>query len=186
MARLTSPAKAGNTADPAAPGVRKVEVTRRAAIPDLSSIPEMLVSYLGSLGFRATLASSHSMVVTQHSVNQRYPFSLDDVDAETRAELKKDLLRHGFQLGSDGYVRRGDCFVYMQPEDARDEQLRQGLEHWMRQDDPASVDASLTEINELFRGTFGQMNPRTRVTTDERFGGDVSALSDHVVRMEGS
>lgn len=170
------------SADPAtAAAERKIEVLRREPIADLSTIPAAVQDGLSAMGYRATLASKHESVAVQLSANQRYPLCLTDLDAATADLFRKELSRHGFRVQPDGYVSRGDCHLYIQPELARDEQLAKGLRLWMLQDDPRAVDASLTEFNERFRGVFHQANPRTRVTADENYGGDVGRLSDHMI-----
>lgn len=192
MARLQNvaappgpPSLAQPQADPATPASaaseRKIEVLRREPIADLSTIPPQVQDGLSAMGYRATLASKHESVAVQLSANQRYPLCLTDLDPDMAEEFRRVLTRNGFRVQSDGFVTRGDCHLYIQPETARDEQLLKGLRLWMLQDDPRSVDASLTEFNDRFRAVLGQSSPRTRVTADPNYGGDVSRLSDHMI-----
>lgn len=154
------------------PPVATLAIPRREAIPDLSCIPQMTVDYFAARGYRVTLANNLSSTVMQLSTSERFPLCLQEIPNEAeREEMRKDLRRHGFQIKEEFPVR-GDCYIYVQPEEARDEVLRKGRMIWLGQDDPASLDAQLTEFNDLFK----ELNiPQSKATAT-----DVGRLSDHV------
>lgn len=161
---------------PADPGTARLAVLRREAVPDLSCLPAAVVDYFKARGYVTTLASMHEANAMQLSVNERFPLCLDDIaDPDERETLRKALVRQSFRI-KEGFPQRGDCWIYVQPVEARAAQLRQGLANWLRQDDPASVDPMLTEINQLFRGSnLSETSANAR---------DVGRLSDHVAPWE--
>lgn len=166
----TAPVAAPHAA--AAAPVAQLAVPRREAVPDLSSLPHAVADYFGSKGYSVTLASMHQTAVMQMSVDQRFPLCLEDVADETaRQEMKQALTRTGFQI-KEGFPQRGDCYIYIQPVEAREAQLRRGLAVWLHQDDPASVDSTITEINDLFVGS--------NLTNSHATASDIGRLSDHV------
>jgi len=179
MPKLTVPSPPGSAPPPGAQAERApglptatISVPRREAIPDLSCIPSTTVSYFAARGYRVTLANNYANTVMQLSTSERYPLCLQEIpDDGEREEIRKDLRRHGFQIKEE-MPTRGDCYIYVQPEEAREELLRHGQLVWLGQDDPASLDAQLTQFNELFK----ELNiPQSKASAV-----DVGHLSDHV------
>lgn len=177
MPQLRSPETATQGAPPKAAKrqparAATLAVPRREAVRDLSCLPEAVVDYFGARGYRVTLASMHQTSVMHLSVDERYPFNLDDIEVESdREELRKAITRQGFQI-KEGFPQRGDCYIYVQPEQARDEQLQRGLAIWLGQDDPRALDPALTEINDLFQGSG--------LTQSNAYTSSPGSLSDHV------
>jgi hypothetical protein len=153
-------------------GTARLSVPRREAVRDLSCLPEQVNNYFTSKGYRVTLASMHQTAVMQLSTDERFPLCLPDIEDEgDREEMRKALVRQGFQI-KEGFPTRGDCYIYVQPERARDAQLQRGLAVWLGQDDPRALDPALTEINELFRGSG--------LAESSAYTSSGGSLSDHV------
>lgn len=158
------------------PFVAFLSTPRRDVAPDLTTIPEFVASYFSARGYHCTLGSANQTTVMAHSTFDRFALVLEDVaDESERDQLKRALLRHGFQIRG-GYPMRGDCYIYIQPHEARDRQINQGRARFLAQDDPRSADPTLTEINQLFKGA---QLPLSHARAD-----DVGRLSDHAVGVD--
>lgn len=146
---------------------------RREAIPDLSTVPPMVKDFFAARGYRVTLASGAPASVQVLSTHQRFPLNLDEiVKPDIREEIKSTLVKYGFRVDQSGFPMRGDCMLFVQSEQAREAQLARGRMIYQHQDDPASLDEALTDINQRFSAT-GLNRTYTQRT-------DVSRLQDHV------
>ncbi len=146
-ADLGNPANPANLANPAmatpdgfspvAPlidpesGDRMVSVSERQAPPDYTFIPADVCDYFSARGLKASLASGFAQSVQQLALRARFPVLLEDIDEARRDDLKRSLRMYGFTF-KDGYVWKGDAIVFVQSFEARQEQIREGMDLWFR------------------------------------------------------
>lgn len=151
---------------------KRIEVVEAPAERDLSSIPEAVTDYFASAGMHASLASAHETVVAQSAIAQRYAITTDDFpeDPAVRKMLTDDLRQYGFRITPEGMVKRGDCYLYIQSEEAREAIFREGRELWERQNSLEAAHNQAAEIQGMIPAGKG------RAWLQE----DTGTLSSHV------
>lgn len=158
-----------------------IRVDHRPAAPDLSYIPSELADYFESRGERVTLASKLDQEIAKLSCSQRFPLAADEIPPEIRGEGNRNLARYGFRLSPEGFVSKGDCFLFIQPHSARDAELAAGYDEWLSKDSEAYVDGQVDSINDLFmRDPNASRLSRSRVSVEE-----AGSLSSHAGLRRG-
>lgn len=154
---------------------RQIEVKERPVEPDLSSLPDELVDHYSAQGMRLTLASRHDNNVSRLSVRGRHPVALQDLPESLAADKALALRKLGIYVTPDGILYKGDCFIFAQPLDAYEAQMKEGLLAWSQQDSPNTVEDTAEELTGMLRsrklGHVGVMD------------GGGGSLSDHVGRI---
>jgi hypothetical protein len=142
-------------------GDRFISVTDRQAPPDYTFIPDDVKDYYSTRGHQVTLASGLSQSIQQLSLRSRFPVMIEDIDSDRREDFTRLLRRHGFVL-RDGYAWKGDAILFAQPFEARAEQLRDGIERWVRTE-RGTEEQSMEAMNEELRKIPELRGGRTHV-----------------------
>ena len=142
-----------------APPERIIEVKESRQIRDLAFIPQEVVDFFEVRGERATLASGLSQNITAMAAHERFAVEMDAFGGR-QEEFKGILKRNGFTF-KDGYAWKGDCILYAQGHEARDNQLAEGFQNFL--DSEVDDEDEAARLNELLSQSDETRKGRVRV-----------------------
>jgi hypothetical protein len=156
---------------------RALEVTERAIPPDGTYLPPELVDHFSAQGYVVTMASRFPEEVGRLAGYGRHPVALLDLPEAMQANGGLALRQAGVWISPEGLLFKGDCYVYIQSEDSRDQQLQEGMNMWMQQDRASLMEDEAQELSNKIAAMNGGNADIGRVTVQN--GG---RLSDFVGR----
>lgn len=116
---------------------------------DGTYLPPELTDHFEAQGYRVTMASKFPEVVGTLAGNGRHPVALSDLPPELQANNGLKLRQSGVWLDPAGMLFKGDCFIYIQPQDAYEAQVAEGRDLWLLQDREDVPDGQAAAMNDL-------------------------------------
>jgi len=156
------------------PKERVVEVTERPIQPDMTFLPEALVNHFTAQGFRVTMASRMPEEVSKLAGYNRHPVAISDLPDELQANNGLMLRKNGVWVDPSGLLFKGDCYVYIQAQDAYEAQMAEGRDLWLQQDREEVDYEKAAELSaELAAKTGNSDYARVTVQSTSRLSGFV-------------